>query len=315
VGFSAGEFLRARAAACARFQNDDTAHPVWAVENVREMAGLGARDVGRALAEEALARTDPSWSLHARRAVQRLLVELTDDASARLEEEGKRLLGDPTDVEQLARVAGGALVLPGWTAGAAAQVLAMMQPWRPSVRLGDVARRWREHPWWHPVEGNALDTWSTLRRQHFSFDASRKAVPDGAPRVLPLVDAVDAAQRVLGVADVAVFIRGLLPGVTEAREGVIVSVDGDTARVRGMAHLRQADGVHEHHWTWLWTGQGLEGAVVVARLAAPFDVKAASVEVHVTWLGEAASAERLACAFLEQNAHVRTAPASEGQPR
>lgn len=298
VGFTADEFLRARKAGRARFTNDDTAHPMSARENIEACIKAGAPSTARALAEEALNSPNPAWDFFSRRAVQRSLFELTDDLAARAVEEGQLLRGDPTDTDRLARVASGALVLPQWPAGAAARVLAVMQPWRPSASLAEVADRWLDHPWWRPARGSTLRSWSSLRRQHYG-GTLRNLTPEGEPRPLPVMDAVAAVQKTLGLGEVGAAICGPAPQATEGR---ILSLEGDVVRVRAMAYFRERTEAFEHHWTWLWTGEGLEGAVVVTRVAPPFDLKASPVETMVTWLGGAARFEKN---FLETNENLR----------
>ena len=78
-GFTAAEFLQARAAGCARFVNDDTANPVWAAHNVEALMKLGERSVARQLLTEAVARPGPAWARSAQERLRCALVELGDD--------------------------------------------------------------------------------------------------------------------------------------------------------------------------------------------------------------------------------------------
>jgi hypothetical protein len=78
-GLTGGEFLQARAAGGARFTNDDTANPTWAVENVEALRKLGERDLARALAREALERSGPAAQHEAREVLRQALVELADE--------------------------------------------------------------------------------------------------------------------------------------------------------------------------------------------------------------------------------------------
>lgn len=296
--FTVDEWCKAREAGRARFANDETAQAIWAAQNVEAFLALGARSQARLLVEEALARPGEASARGSVRDLRRALVDLTDEPTARALAESRLLVDDPTDVARLERIAQGTLVLPSWTPRAAAHVLAVMQPWRPASAavLGEVALRWFEHPWW---KGTRRDGWSSLREQP-------------ALQPLPVSRAVQAARRALGITDVDLSFRHLRPAVRRASDGLLRGLDGDSARVRAVVHSRERADGFEHHWTWLWTGEGLEGAVLVSRLALPLDEQdePVPVDTHLAWLGGEAARARFTAALLEQSELFRLGPAA-----
>jgi hypothetical protein len=80
-GLSADEFVQARAAGCKRFTDDDTANPIWAVDNAEALRELGARDLARALAREALERPGPAAQDQARELLRRGLLAQGDESN------------------------------------------------------------------------------------------------------------------------------------------------------------------------------------------------------------------------------------------
>lgn len=95
-GFTAPEFLQARAAGRRRFINDDTANVAAARDNVDALLKLGARAAARVRLEEALSKAGASSSRWFVQGLQRQAVELADDPVARRLAEGVALLGNPT---------------------------------------------------------------------------------------------------------------------------------------------------------------------------------------------------------------------------
>ena len=316
AGFSAGEFLQARAAGVARFKSDDTANVVWAAHNVEELLALGERGVARELAAEGLRRPAPAWARATEQSLRRTLLALTEEPDARALVERDLLLADTTEYARLGRIAGGAQRLPPWTPEGAARALAIMRPWEHSSasRLGELAARWFDHPWWRPARARALGPWSSLRTQ--LLDSRREGqrwirTPRGEPGPYASVQAVHLVRQALGLGDVDVSIRKQPDGGQHLGEGFVVGLDGEVPCVRAVVHHHERDEAFEHRWTWLWTGVGLEGAVVVTRLAAPTVAPSewAPVDNHVTWLGSEAVAARSAQALLEQNIDARLGPA------
>jgi hypothetical protein len=82
-GFSPSQFVHARTLGCARFERDDTGHPVWARENAREADQAGDRGLARTLLIEGLRPRPPDFTIAAQRDLRRHLIALTEDAGAR----------------------------------------------------------------------------------------------------------------------------------------------------------------------------------------------------------------------------------------
>jgi hypothetical protein len=192
------------------------------------------------------------------------------------------LQGDPTDVERLTRLAAGDLTLPGWTREAAHEVLRRMTPWN------DATNPALAHPWWSPApNAPVLTNWRVAKSQPVTsrrVEGRTGYLPDGDPKPLAHTDAVYALQRQLGIGE-TVKVRGLDAVVDRACEGEVLSLE-PSVQVRGMAHRRFSGETEHTVWTWFFTGRGLEGAIVVSRLAAPFDAKGPALETQLLFVGE-----------------------------
>lgn len=266
-GFSAAQFENARAAGRARFTDDDTSHPVWARENAQELAALGARDLACELIREALRRKAPDFARAAQRDLRRQLIGLTDDPAARAALEAEALRQDPTDVEGLAAVASGTKVLPGWQPEVAAQILARVRPWRKEseAHLAPESRKWA---------GPAGADWFWVNQQAFEvkvIDGARTRVPKGPLLPAPFAHVVELVRAALAIEGLGLSPHAVPAGRDEDCDGVVVG----GAQVRAMAYRRDA----ALEWMWLWTGEGLRGAVVVSTRSAP-------VETRLCWLGD-----------------------------
>ena len=282
-GFTPAEFLAIRALGAGRFGNDETSNVTWCRANVETLVKCGAREAARTLALEGMSRTESGWISSSRRAIHKMLCELTDEPDARRAEEGRALQGDPTDVERLTRLAAGDLTLPGWTREAAHEVLRRMTPWNDSTNPA------LAHPWWSPApNAPVLTNWYVATWQPVTsrrVEGRTGYLPDGDPKPLAHTDAVYALQRQLGISE-TVKVRELHAEVDRACEGDVLSLE-PSVQVRGMAHRRFSSETEHTLWTWFFTGSGLEGAIVVSRLAAPFDAKGPALETQLLFVGEA----------------------------
>lgn len=265
TGFSPSQFDRARRLGATHFGNDDTAHPVWARTNARDIEGAGDRALARTLLTEALQYDAPPFATSAVRDVRRHLIALTDDPAAKAELESNALFHDPTDVDGLAAVASGAKVLPNWDPATAATILTYLRPWTPEAvaRLKPASDAWA---------GATRQGWFWVNAQAHEVkvvDGKRVRIAHGPLIPAHLPDVIEAVRRALALDPVSLYLPGVPAEKADAREAVLV---GDQPK----AIVYRRDAALE--WVWLWTSEPLRGAVLAATRSAP-------VEIQLCWLG------------------------------
>lgn len=304
AGFTPAQFRDARALGRARFAAEAPPTLARAASNAAELISQGARDDARALLHE-VPEPWPRDDLHGLRVARRAQVALADGELALDAAQAALLRVDASDVALVEAISLKQRTLPGWTPAAAARVLAQLQPMRAELTgpLQGLASLWLEHPWWSPPGRSSLSRWRTLLHQPFmrSREGSKWVLrEDGAALPTRTQIAEPAVQRALG-----------LDSFWQRSPAANACLEGEELRLRGVVRwVRQGEGF-EDLWTWCWTGEGLDGAVLVSRFAAPFDPLALGPPqgTQVCGLGDAEAVARFERALLEVDGALRLVPA------